>query len=68
MSEVESELLFTVSRAEEAGVLLMYHCSRGTGRDPFTLQFSLRKSPGEADTGGLGRMFGPAGMTGEREG
>ena len=64
MSVVVSELFFTVRRAGDAGVLLMYHCSLGTGRDPFRLQLSLRKSPGEADTGGLGRMRGPEGMTG----
>ena len=64
MSVVVSELFLTVRRAEEAGDLLMYHWRRGAGRDPLRLQFSLRKSPGEADTGGLGRMAGPEGMTG----
>ena len=64
MSEVVSELLVTVRRAEGAGLLLMYHWSLATGRDPSRLQLSRRKSPGEADTGGLGRMRGPEGMTG----
>ena len=64
MSVVVSELFLTVRKVEEAGVLLIYHCSLGTGRDPLRVQLSLRKSPGEADTGGLGRMLGPEGMTG----
>ena len=63
MSVVVSELFLTVRRAEEAGDLLMYHWRRGTGKEPLRLQFILRKSPGEADTGGLGRMAGPEGMT-----
>ena len=64
VSMVVSELFLTVRKVEEAGVLLMYHWSLGTGRDPLRLQLSLRKSPGEADTGGLGRMRGPEGITG----
>ena len=63
MSMVVSELFLTVMMAEEAGDLLMYHCRRGIGKEPLMLQFSLRKSPGEAVKGGLGRMAGPEGMT-----